>query len=162
MENTPLFSIPLHSIVSKTILPEPYFGLEKGQLNTVLFTHNIKSINMAELKISQLIDGFVAPLDKDGNPALVEGGSINYGSSNPDVVTLDEDPENEARFVINPHTTGAAICFVEADADLGEGIKTIRQEFAVQVWPEEATGFGIQFGTPRPKVPEVPVPEPVN
>lgn len=101
------------------------------------------------LTTAQQVRGTVQPVDRQGKPASVETGSVSYVSSNPDVCTVDEDPDDETKFTVVAHAPGVAQISVIADADLGEGVTTISTFAAVEVLPEGAVGFGIQFGPPE-------------
>lgn len=88
----------------------------------------------------------VGATDRHGNPAQIEPGSLEYGSSDESVVTVEEDPDDETKVKIvsngDPITAPkVATVTVKADADLGEGVVTIEGTVAIVLEPEQATGF---------------------
>lgn len=101
------------------------------------------------LTTTQQVSGQVQPVDRHGNPAKVEPGSVQYEVTNQDVAVIEEDPADETKFVLKAKGVGVAELRVYADADLGEGVKAIETFAAVEVLPESAVGFGISFGTPE-------------
>lgn len=101
------------------------------------------------LKTTQQVRGTVQPVDRLGNAAPVQEGTVEYTSSNPDVFVVEEDPENETAFKVVAKGVGTGELRVTADADLGEGVETIETFAAVEVFPESAVGFGLQFGQPE-------------
>lgn len=123
----------------------------KPQLQFTYFGNdfiNIKSINMAVVfKPNQFANFQVAPVKKNGSPATVEPGTVEYSSPDPSVI-VEEDPTDETKFKV---TTSAdevtesktVDISVSADADLGAGVKTIEGILTIVVEPDGAVGFGI-------------------
>lgn len=108
----------------------------------------IKSNKMAVIfKPNQNATFQVTPTNRRGQPAKVQEGSVEYSSPDPSVV-VEEDPTDETKFKV---TTSAdeitesktVDVSVSADADLGDGIKTITGVLTVVIEPEGAEGFGI-------------------
>ena len=125
---------------------------EKSYLAISLFINGItiKSKNMAvSLTTTQFVEGQVTPTDRKGNPASVEAGTVSYTSSDESIATVEEDPNDETKFKIVAKGIGVAQVDFSADADLGEGVKTIAGFVAVEVLPAEAVGFGVTLGTPQ-------------
>lgn len=86
---------------------------------------------------------FGKPLDAKGNASQVETGSVKFSSENEDIATVEPDGDDELQFKVTPTgKAGVAKINVEADADLGEGVKTISGFTAIEVQPGEAVGFG--------------------
>lgn len=107
------------------------------------------------LKKRQFVEGQVTPTDKDGDPAAVEPGTVSFTSSDESIATVEEDPNDETKFKIIGKKAGVAQVDFSADADRGEGVKTITGFVAVEVLPADATGFGVTFGEPQ-DLPEQP------
>lgn len=112
----------------------------------------VKSTNMAvSFYPGQSVEGTLQPLDRKGNPANVEAGSVRFTSSDESIFTVESDPTNELKVKLVAVAPGVAQLNYSADADLdlGEGeVRTIEGFAAVEVLPEEAVGFGIQFSEP--------------
>lgn len=128
-----------------------YRPRKKGRLLLTLFlTIKIKGQFMAlTLTTVQQVKGQVNPVDRQGNPAKVEAGTVNYSSSDESVAVVEEDPDDETKFTVIAKGVGVAQITAEADADLGEGVKTISTFAAVEVLPEGAVGFGFTFAEPE-------------
>lgn len=117
---------------------------------TFFFNHSfIKTtggIIMLKLQNDELARFVVgAPKDIKGEDAVIESGSLKVTSSNEEVFTVapdEKDPENNTAFKAVAGRSGAAVLRIEADADLGEGVKTIFTEIAVEVTASGAVGFG--------------------
>lgn len=98
---------------------------------------------------TQQATGQVAPVDIKGNPAQVEAGTVEYSVDNPDLVDVIEDPDDETKFtVVAKGPVGVTQLTIRADADLGEGVKSIETFAAIEITPAGAVGFGVTFGTP--------------
>lgn len=98
-------------------------------------------------KANQTAKFQVAPVDRKGNPAKVQAGSVEYSSPDPRV-TVTEDPNDETIFDVttSPDTVTESFTVdvkVSADADTGDGVKTIEGILTVVVEPEMAEGFGM-------------------
>lgn len=98
-------------------------------------------------KPNQFANFQVSPTNRKGQPAKVQAGSVEYSSPDPSVI-VEEDPDDETKFKV---TTSAdeitesktVDIAVSADADLGDGVKTISGILTVVVEPDGAEGFGI-------------------
>lgn len=109
----------------------------------------------------QLMAGFELPfvlgkpVDSQGNERPIEGGSLIIGSSDESVFTVErdelaEDPDDPFVGKIVWRKEGSAVLKIEADADLGEGVKPISQEITGTMLAEGAVGFApISFGAAR-------------
>ncbi len=118
-----------------------------GTLHFVINFPNIKlSIIMADIKNNQFVEGTLVVKDAKGDNAEIEAGSVNATSSDENVFTVEKDPENEKKIKVVGQRAGAAILTISADADLGEGVKTIETQVAINVLSSEATGFSVEFG----------------
>jgi len=93
---------------------------------------------------------FPAPVDKKGFPAKVQDGSVSITVGN-DTATVEpnpDDPSNVFSALVKGNRPGAddgsevTAVSISADADLGEGVKTISKAVELMVTSGEATGFG--------------------
>lgn len=89
----------------------------------------------------------VQTLDRRGNPTPVQEGSIDYSSPDPSF-TVTEDPNDETILEIrssgDPITSSKTVDIaVQADADRGDGVKTITGVITCVLEPEMAEGFGL-------------------
>lgn len=118
---------------------------------TLFFESNTVKGNFmaATLQLSQEVEGQVNPVDKKGKPAKVQEGSVEFSTSDEDVAIVVEDPNDETKFVIKAKGIGVAQISIKADANLGDGVKTVETFLAVEVFPNEAVGFGVSLGEPR-------------
>lgn len=113
-------------------------------------TFKIKGdIMAATLTKAQQVSGQVNPVDRQGNPAPVQAGTVEFSSSDENVFVVEEDPDDETKFKVIAKGVGVAQLSVKADADLGDGVTTIETFAAVEVFPEAAVGFGLTFGQPE-------------
>lgn len=103
----------------------------------------VKGKNMAvSLSIYQEVNGQISLVDRKGNPAQPEAGSVSFSSSDESVFIVEEDPSNESKFKIIAQGVGVAQLNFSADADLDEDeVRTIEGFAAVEVLPEEAVAF---------------------
>lgn len=101
------------------------------------------------LTTTQQVTGTLAPVDKKGNPAPVDEGSVEITSSDDSVFTVERDENDEKKFKLVAKGPGTAQLDYSADADMGDGVVEISGFTAVEVLPAQAVGFGIQFGEPE-------------
>jgi len=125
-----------------------------GRLMLKLITNNINitgDITLLSLKSTQYAQsGELSAVDRLGNPAQVEAGSVQFSSSDESVFRAEQDPENEKVVKVVAVGPGVAQLDYSADADLGEGVVTITGFTGVEVTPAQAVGFsGLSFGEPQ-------------
>jgi hypothetical protein len=123
--------------------------LSKGSLLAQFTIDNIKikGENMALTALPQQRIPFeLSAVDRKGNPAPVEAGTVEYWTDDESVATVEEDPTNELKGVIITTGVGVTQLNYKADADLGEGVTEITGFDAIEVKAEQAVGFGITFG----------------
>ncbi len=143
--------IIIHSILK--LLNKVWKNLEKTEkvptFQLTFFIHNFKLkgvFSMLQLKNNQLARFVVgAPKDIKGDDAPIQPDSLKVSSSNNEVFTVEpdeKDPDNPMAWKVVAGRKGAAVLTIEADADLGEGVKTIAAEVAVEVTSSEAVTFG--------------------
>lgn len=102
------------------------------------------------LKDNEKVTGIVNPLSAAGNPAPVDGVPV-WASSDPAIVTVEAAPDGLSAVVSAVGPLGTAQVSVQADADMGTGVKAIVGVGDVQVVASDATTVAITFGTPEPK-----------
>lgn len=97
---------------------------------------------------------FGAPVDKNGDPAKVQEGSVSISVTDGSA-TVEPDPTNPfaatiigAAETVDPTEPGAVV--IVADADLGDGVKNIQGVEPLLITGLEAVGFGpATVGTPE-------------
>jgi hypothetical protein len=94
--------------------------------------------------------------DREGNPATVE--NVTWATSDATKVSVEPSADGLSCLCVS-HLQGEATILVEADADLGAGVKTISGSQDISVTPGQAAKITVNAGTPTPK--DAPVPEPV-
>jgi len=92
-----------------------------------------------------------------GNPAKVDGLPI-WASSDESIVSLVVAADGLSAVAVSG-ALGSAQISVQADADLGEGVRTITSTLDIEVHAAEAVSVLVVVGTPELK-PVVPAPEP--
>jgi hypothetical protein len=91
----------------------------------------------------------IRPVTSAGHPAKVDGVPV-WNSSNPNVVGL-QVADDGLSATATSGDLGASTVSVSADADLGEGVRTIAATLDITVAAAEATTLGIEAGTPEVK-----------
>lgn len=95
----------------------------------------------------------LTPKTAAGNPARVDGVPV-WASDNPAAFTLAVAEDGLSAKIMTADT-GAEVrsgtLTITADADLGEGVKTISFEGPVVVGPAFADNLGIELGVGEPK-----------
>lgn len=103
------------------------------------------------LTADQKVTLSVAPVDKYGNPASLDGNP-SWTVSDSAILTVTPATDGLSAVVEAVGPIGTAIqVTVSADADLGEGVRTITSVLEVNVVGGEANGFTIQPGSAEPK-----------
>lgn len=125
-----------------------------GRLLMTIRTDNLNikgEIKLLSLRSTQFAtSGELQAVDRLGNPAEVEPGSVRFVSSNEGVFRAEQDPDNEKVVKVVATGNGVAELHFVADADLGEGVVTIQGFMGVEVLPAQAVGFaGLSFGEPQ-------------
>lgn len=90
------------------------------------------------------------PMTASGRPAQVDGPlriTVQSGEG-----TFLQNPGEPLVFrVVSSDTPGTTEYLVEADADLGEGVRLIQDTVTYTVTSETASSFGLAAGSPEPK-----------
>ena len=106
----------------------------EGRITLMILTDNQK----ARITFGQ-------PLDRKGFPAKVQDGSVTFSISDDSAVVTQDPTDPFSADVVASHPTPdnqAATITISADADLGEGVKTISGAEPLIVTSGEAAGFG--------------------
>lgn len=125
------------------------FDFTFGPVSEIQFTKE-SSMGTLILKDSQQALVKIAPKSKAGNPAAVDGAPV-WQSSDPTVVLVTPEADGLSATVSAVGPVGVATVTVTADADVGEGVKTISDGFNVSVEGGEASTLGFDLGTPEEK-----------
>jgi len=112
---------------------------------------------MVTLTDTQQVDITVSAADKAGAKAAVQ--SISYASSDDAIATVKQDAADQAKATVVAHAAGAATINVAADADLGDGVRTITASLDFTVTAGGAATIAVNAGTPveQPPAPAPPV-----
>jgi hypothetical protein len=109
----------------------------------------IRGVNlMFQMKDDQEVSTLpLVVLSKKGNPTSVEAGTVVFASSDPAILEVTDNGDGTAKVkAVGP--VGTAQVQVSADADLGEGVKTVTGVADVEVVAGEAAVINISFGAP--------------
>ena len=103
---------------------------------------------MLVLTDSQQVSLGIAVTDKKGNPASIDGAPV-WASSDSSVATVEPSADGMTAVAKAVGPLGTAQISVTADADLGEGVKSIVGTLDVQVVGGQAVAIGLNAGTPE-------------
>ena len=127
----------------KNLNEEPETPVDSSGIYTVSNGQLTKADKM-NLKITQKVPLIVKVSDKKGNPAQVDG-EIAFSVDNAEVAEIVD--QDGVKFLV-PKALGAIVVSADADGDLGEGVKPLHFEAAVNVIGGDAETLELQFGTP--------------
>lgn len=96
---------------------------------------------------SQKVHVTIQPVDKQGNPAVVDGVPV-WASSDSTIITVTPNATGMEADVVAVGLLGDAKVSVSADADLGAGVTTIFGSLDVTITQGQAVGIKITVGTP--------------
>ena len=104
---------------------------------------------MFVLTDSQKVSVRLAPRTAAGNPANVDADEpVVWSSSDSSVMTVTPDAVDPLMAVVEAvGPVGTAQLSVSADADLGDGLRTLSALDEIQVVAGEAAVLGIEFGS---------------
>jgi hypothetical protein len=97
---------------------------------------------------SQQVDITIVPTDRKGNPAQVEGGSIQWLVDNPNLLALAPSADGKTCTVAAVGPLGRAVVTVKADADLGAGVTGLVGTIDIDVTGGTATNVTLTPGAP--------------
>lgn len=98
----------------------------------------------------QKVSVAIQPVDRFGNVARVDG-IPTWSLSDPGVGTLEVTPDGLVALFTTTGPLGVTQVQVQADADLGGGVKTLSGTLDIQVEAGEAVSLGLVAGVPEPK-----------
>jgi hypothetical protein len=87
---------------------------------------------------------------KAGNVAQVDGAPV-WTSSDPTIVAVVADAGGFSAYAITSGPLGTVQVSVTADADLGEGVRSVTGIIDIEVRPAEAVTAGIAAAVPEAK-----------
>ena len=96
------------------------------------------------LNSEQRVKATIAPRTSKGKPSAVQAGTLVASVDNASATI--EMIDDSSFWVNGTEEDGDAIVTVEADADLGEGVVTIRDTITVHVADAPATNLGLGLG----------------
>jgi hypothetical protein len=138
-----IFDLILIAILFVLIVVLLHLGPKRSAAGFRFIFHH-KEISMLSLSAVQKCNVSIQPVDVKGNPAAVDGGPL-WSVSADGVVTLSPAADGLS-CVISGLAPGSVQVNVTADADLGEGVRSITGTLDVTVIAAEAVGFTIQTG----------------
>jgi len=138
----------IHGLLANPPQPEPFTPFRIEVESGFIETGDIQSMQITDSQQFKIT--FPAPKDKKGFPAKVQDGSvaITVGNDTATVEPNPDDPSNPFSALVKGNRPGAedgseaTAVSISADADLGEGVKTISKAVELMVTSGEATGFG--------------------
>lgn len=92
----------------------------------------------------------IAPLDRAGQPARVDG-TPSWTSSDPALCTVTPEGDGMAAMAVTVGPVGVVQITVAADADLGSGVQTLSEIATLSVVGGQAVTLGMLAGTPEPR-----------
>lgn len=144
MQNNDIATILILAVI--VFLCLKFFPRQKGRVVLSFIINNQKIegvISMIQISATQKQRFKVNFTDAKGNPAQVQAGSVSISVADEAVATVVRDPEDETTFDVLGASPGTTQLNVTADADMGDGVKTISDFSAVEIRPGEAVGVGI-------------------
>jgi hypothetical protein len=78
-------------------------------------------------------------------------GVPTWSLSDDTLGTIDVAPDGLSAYFVTAGLTGLCQVSVQADADLGAGVRSIAATLDIQVEPSEAVSLSISAGTPEAK-----------
>ncbi len=99
------------------------------------------------MEIGQKVSAALKIVDRHGNPAPVDGNPVWSNSDESICAMVVSDDGMSA--VFEALALGSVLIGVSADADLGQGVKSIVGSGSLSVLPAEAVGVSIEFGEPQ-------------
>jgi hypothetical protein len=112
---------------------------------------------MLILTDEQQVNVTVAFQTAAGNPASVDGAPT-WSTSDDTILTVTAAADGMSALVVTTGTLGNAQVSVQADADLGTGVRTISGTLDVEVHAAEAVAANLSAGTPELKPTPPPAP----
>lgn len=99
------------------------------------------------MEVGQRVTGTVKFVDRKGNPAKVDGVPV-WNVSDASLVKATPSADGMS-CEFEALAVGGVLVSLDADADLGAGVKTISGQGALNILEPEAVGVEISFGEPQ-------------
>lgn len=104
---------------------------------------------MSQLPIGNKVTATIVVTDAKDNPTRVDGVPV-WSTDRPDVLTIEAAADGLSAVVTPTGALGSAQVQVDADADLGEGVRPLTLLGTVEVVAGEAVAGTIDFGPLEP------------
>lgn len=113
----------------------------------------LQSMETRVITTDEQITASIAPVSASGKPAKVEAGSVKWSAEgNLEAVTLKTSDDGFSCTFIGVLPDAEILVRAEADADLGDGVKTISSDvFRIETKSPQAAGLGVTLGDPGPQ-----------
>jgi hypothetical protein len=98
----------------------------------------------------QKVELSISPTSAAGNPAPLDGTPV-WSSSDESVLAITASEDGLSAVAVTTGKLGRAQVNVSADADLGDGVKTITGVLDVEVRVSEAVSLAVSAGSPTDK-----------
>lgn len=102
----------------------------------------ILEVSQMQMSVEKVCQLKIAPVDKFGNPAKVDGAPA-WSLTDPALGSLAVDADGMGAVFTPAGTVGALSVQVNADADLGDGVKTIAGELPLELLAGEAIAVNV-------------------
>lgn len=125
----------------------PHLRWTIGPVSEQRLTGPVEKTLMLQLKDTQQAVLGIAPVDKKGNAAAVQDGSVVWTTSDSNVLAVTPSADGLSATVVagNP---GVAQVNVSADADMGDGVTPITGTLDVTVVAGDAVSLSVSAGVP--------------
>jgi hypothetical protein len=124
----------------------PFVGVVRFRLALDRAVFEGENMNVT-LTAVQKVEAAISVLDAKGNPAVVDGAPV-WAVSNPAGLVLTPATDGLSCSIAAAGPVGTYQVTVNADADLGEGIKPLVGILDVEVIAGEAVAIGFALGAP--------------
>lgn len=103
---------------------------------------------MVKLEPGQQVPVTVSAFGRDGQPAPVEAGSVRFQSDDARRITVETNPTETSAIIRSEKDAEPGACAVQvsADADLGEGVRTLSKQLQIEILPPGARSLSIEVG----------------
>ncbi len=115
----------------------------KFYINQSLIKNNKMKLQKSQFPVS----GHIAPSTDTGASEAVE--DVTYSSSDESIATVEADPEDPRKFKVNQVGLGKVNINASADADLGDGVKTLTDTLEIEIVEDEATRLNMELDLPE-------------
>lgn len=106
-----------------------------------------RKVFFMNVKVTQSLPLMIQPVDKFGNPAQVDGVPA-WSLTDPSKGSIAPSDDGMSATFTPSGPLGEVMVQVSADADLGEGVKSILGELPISILAGEAVSVSISAGTP--------------